>query len=168
MDKLYWTTITWRDWLVCLAATSKGVCYIGLGDDCWDALENWRSKQLPGYTPEEHPERLKPFASELLDYLNGRRRSFDLPIDLHGTVFRLVVWHELLKVPYGQTASYSEIAERIGKPSAVRAVATAIGSNPLLIVVPCHRIIGRTGKLSGYRDGIDKKERLLELERKIN
>ena len=88
-----------------------------------------------------------------------------MPIDLHGTPFQQIVWKALQEIPYGQTVSYSDIAERIEKPNAVRAVGTAIGANPVLIIVPCHRVIAKSGKLGGFRAGLEMKEQLLELER---
>ena len=86
-------------------------------------------------------------------------------MDLHGTPFQQSVWKALQEIPYGQTVSYSDIAERIEKPNAVRAVGTAIGANPVLIIVPCHRVIAKSGKLSGFRAGLEMKEQLLGLEK---
>ena len=86
-------------------------------------------------------------------------------MDLHGTPFQMAVWEALRKIPFGVTVSYTDIAERIGKPSSVRAVGTAIGANPVLITVPCHRVIAKSGKLTGYRGGLDMKEQLLGLEK---
>ena len=107
---------------------------------------------------------MKPYATELIDYLEGRRKEFTLPMDLHGTAFQQSVWKVLQEIPYGQTVSYTDIAELIQKPSAVRAVGTAIGANPVLITVPCHRVIAKSGKLTGYRGGLEMKELLLGLE----
>lgn len=98
-------------------------------------------------------------------YFKGELRSFDLPLALEGTAFQKSVWQELLKIPYGTTVSYREIARRIGKPKAVRAVGAANGRNPLPIVVPCHRVISSDGSLIGYGGGLQIKEFLLELER---
>lgn len=103
---------------------------------------------------------------QLQEYLEGKRKKFDIPIKLYGTEFQKKVWNELLKIPYGKTASYEEIAKRIGKPKACRAVGMANHNNPLLIVVPCHRVINRNKKLGGYALGLDIKRMLLEMERK--
>lgn len=101
---------------------------------------------------------------QLEAYFDGRLYRFDLPLDLHGSPFQLRVWNALLAVPYGETRSYRDIAASIGAPSAVRAVGAANGANPVAIVVPCHRIIGSGGKLTGYGGGLPLKKRLLELE----
>lgn len=103
---------------------------------------------------------------QLVQYFLGERRIFDFPFKMKGTEFQKKVWAELQKIPYGETRSYSEIAERIQNPKAVRAVGMANHRNPLAIVVPCHRVIGKNGSLTGYAGGIDKKRMLLELERK--
>ncbi len=101
---------------------------------------------------------------QLTEYFSGTLRDFDLPLDLQGTDFQLKVWRQLLTIPYGQTRSYSQIAQSIGLARAVRAVGAANGSNPIPIVVPCHRVIGSSGKLVGYGGGLPLKKRLLELE----
>lgn len=102
---------------------------------------------------------------QLGEYFSGQRTEFDLPVAGAGTEFRQRVWAELVKIPYGQTASYGEIASRLGMvPGASRAVGLANGSNPIPIVAPCHRVIGANGKLTGYAGGLDKKRILLELE----
>ena len=109
----------------------------------------------------------KPFAAarqQLLEYFAGERRHFDLPLHLDGTEFQMSVLHALQKIPYGETTSYADIAERIGRPKAVRAVGAANGRNPLPIIVPCHRVIGSHGDLTGFGGGLDTKEALLRLE----
>lgn len=103
--------------------------------------------------------------SQLTEYFEGRRRQFDLPLAPEGTPFQQRVWGALLDIPYGETISYGELASRIGRRSASRAVGLANGSNPLPIVIPCHRVIGANGKLTGYGGGLAIKERLLALER---
>ncbi len=109
----------------------------------------------------------KPFADamrQLEEYFDGDRRDFDLPLRLDGTDFQLQVLDELQKIPYGETTSYGDIAKRIGRPRASRAVGAANGRNPIPIVVPCHRVIGTSGDLTGFGGGIDTKEALLRLE----
>lgn len=103
-------------------------------------------------------------ARQLDEYFAGKRREFDVPLLLTGTEFQKAVWNELLKIPFGKTVSYGEIARRIGMPRAVRAVANANGANPMSIFVPCHRVIGSDRSLTGYGGGIETKRRLLELE----
>ncbi len=110
----------------------------------------------------------RPFADvirQLNAYFRGDLKTFDLPLAPEGTSFQQTVWRELLKIPYAATASYAEIAHRIGKPKATRAVGAANGRNPLPIIVPCHRVIGSDGRLTGYGGGLSIKEYLLALER---
>ena len=109
----------------------------------------------------------KPFATarqQLTEYFAGERREFDLPLKLNGTEFQMNVLHALQQIPYGETTSYADIAERIGRPKAVRAVGAANGRNPIPIIVPCHRVIGSHGDLTGFGGGLDTKEALLRLE----
>ena len=109
----------------------------------------------------------KPLAKarqQLEEYFAGARKDFDLPLKLNGTEFQVNVLKALLKIPYGETVSYGEIAKRIGKPRAMRAVGAANGRNPIPIVVPCHRVIGSSGDLTGFGGGLDTKEALLRLE----
>ena len=102
--------------------------------------------------------------AELHEYFAAKRRIFDIPLDMQGTDFQLEVWRKLVDIPYGETRSYAQIAASIGRPSAVRAVGAANGSNPVAIIVPCHRVIGAGGRLTGYGGGLPLKKRLLELE----
>src|SRR5437016_2281890 len=102
---------------------------------------------------------------ELRRYLAGERVQFTCPLDLHGTAFQVEVWEELYRIPYGKTYTYAEIAQAIGRPAAVRAVGAANGANPVAIIVPCHRVIGSDGSLTGYGGGLPAKEWLLALEK---
>jgi len=126
------------------------------------ALEFGRGKIPAGWVESE--EKIAPCARQLAEYFAGRRRRFHLPLDLHGTDFQKRCWQELLKIPYGETRSYADIARAIGNPLAVRAVGLANGQNPVAIIVPCHRVIGSDGSLTGYGGGLEVKRRLLELE----
>ena len=105
---------------------------------------------------------------QLQEYFLGQRKEFDLPINLKGTNFQIKVWQELQKIPYGEVISYSELAERINCPKAIRAVGGACGKNPILIIVPCHRVLGKNGNLTGFSGGINYKEKLLILEKTYN
>jgi methylated-DNA-[protein]-cysteine S-methyltransferase len=102
--------------------------------------------------------------TQLTQYFTGQRKSFDLELAMRGTEFQLAVWNELLRIPYGDTISYAELARRIGRPAAVRAVGAANGANPIPVIVPCHRVIGANGSLTGYGGGIERKQWLLALE----
>ena len=101
---------------------------------------------------------------QLKEYFAGKRQIFNLPIGLGGTDFQRKVWLAVGKIPFGQTTTYAKLAEQLGNPAAIRAVGTAIGANPLLIILPCHRIIGTNGQLTGYAGGLDRKRSLLDLE----
>ena len=107
---------------------------------------------------------LEDVAGQLGEYLAGVRRAFDVPIDLRGTEFQRRVWAQLLDIPYGQTASYGQVANAIGRPRAARAVGAANRQNPIAIIVPCHRVIGSDGRLIGYGGGLWRKEWLLKHE----
>ena len=107
---------------------------------------------------------LDRIAAQLRAYFAGKRRKFTLPLAPRGTEFQQRVWDELLRIPYGGTVSYGELAARVGNPAAQRAVARANATNPIAVVVPCHRVIGADGTLTGYGGGLDKKRQLLELE----
>ncbi len=106
--------------------------------------------------------------AEIGEFLQGRRRKFTVPLDLQGTEFQLQVWKALLRIPYGQTRSYGEIARAVGNPKAARAVGMANHCNPLAIVVPCHRVVASDGSLGGYGGGVEMKSRLLRLEASVN
>ena len=107
---------------------------------------------------------LEQAEKELQEYFDGKRKVFTVPLDLRGSEFELKVWNQLLKIPYGQVCSYSDIAKRIRKLQSVRAVGGANHNNPVAIIVPCHRVVGKNGSLTGYGGGMDKKRFLLELE----
>jgi methylated-DNA-[protein]-cysteine S-methyltransferase len=108
-----------------------------------------------------------PATEQLEAYFAGNLRDFDLPLVLRGTDFQQAVWRALARVPFGETVSYSDLATAIGRPRAVRAVGAANGRNPIPIVLPCHRVIGRDGRLTGYAGGLDVKEQLLDFERRV-
>ncbi len=119
----------------------------------------------PNYDKNETPLIKKTFL-ELEEYFNGQRKTFDLPLKLEGTDFQKKVWKELIKIPYGKTISYKELATSIGNEKACRAVGMANNKNKIMIVIPCHRVIGSNGDLTGYAGGLNIKQQLLELEAK--
>ncbi|MDO8767956.1 MAG: methylated-DNA--[protein]-cysteine S-methyltransferase [Burkholderiaceae bacterium] len=146
---------------LCLAATNRGLAGI------W--FEGQRhAPDRTGWTqlPDIRVHALLQAASEQLQaYFSGKLRQFDLPFDLRGgTDFQQTVWQALQRIPYGETTSYGALSQSIGKPLAVRAVGTAIGRNPISILVPCHRVLGADGSLTGYAGGLDRKMALLTLE----
>ena len=142
-----------------LAGDDQSLCLLGFPEG------SMRREPEPDWIFSE-----KPFADareQLTAYFSGERKSFDLKLNPGGTEFQLQVLQELQKIPYGTTTSYADIAKRIGRPKAVRAVGAANGRNPIPIIIPCHRVIGSSGKLTGYGGGLPLKHRLLELERPI-
>ena len=117
--------------------------------------------------PRDEVDAFVQAAKQLRAYFAGERQTFDLPLAPHGTEFQQSVWSELQRIPYGETTTYSKIAERIGRPAAVRAVGAANGANPIPIVIPCHRVIGASGSLTGFGGGLDVKRRLLAMEARL-
>jgi methylated-DNA-[protein]-cysteine S-methyltransferase len=162
--KIYWTLLVYEGWHLYLAGTSNGLCFIGSQNQPFEELSTWTGKHFPNRQLVQDDEKLKPYVSELIEYFQGKRKSFAAPLLYHGTPFQMAVWNALCEIPYGETKSYADIANQIQKPAAVRAVGAAIGANPVLISVPCHRVIGKSGKLTGYRGGLEMKTQLLKLE----
>ena len=149
-----------------LLASDAGLHWVGTPGASLDkgllwAKKHGRSEQAIRAT---HPV-LQQAKYELHRYFAGEKITFSTPLDLHGTAFQISVWHELCNIPYGETRSYGELALTIGRPNAPRAVGTANGANPIAIIVPCHRVIGSNGTLTGYGGGLPTKSWLLALER---
>ena len=117
---------------------------------------------------EEETELINKTYKELDEYFRGKRKTFDIPLKIEGTEFQKKVWNELLEIPYGETRSYLDIAKRVGNPKASRAVGMANYNNKIIIIIPCHRVIGSNKKLIGYAGGLDVKEKLLKLEQNCN
>jgi methylated-DNA-[protein]-cysteine S-methyltransferase len=124
----------------------------------------FNQKKSPADAVEKWTPFLRKVAQELKEYLSGKRKKFDVPLKFYGTDFQLSVWNALLTIPYGETRSYRDIAEQIGNAKACRAVGMANHWNPIAIVVPCHRVIGADGSLTGFGGGLTLKQQLLELE----
>jgi AraC family transcriptional regulator of adaptative response/methylated-DNA-[protein]-cysteine methyltransferase len=148
-----------------VARTARGVCAVTFGDDEKTLAENLRVEYENAVIARDDAD-LKEFVEAILANLRGANKTLDLPLDLQATAFQMRVWNELRKIPYGATVSYSDVAEKIGSKSAVRAVATACAANRVAILVPCHRVVGKGGQLSGYRWGVERKKAILERESK--
>ncbi len=146
-----------------VGATERGICAIKLASSTAHLKAALR-REYPSAKIVSDTKGLQRWASALLQYFQGQRSRLDPPVDIQGTAFQRRVWEELQKIPYGQTRSYSEIAQAIGRPKAVRAVARACAANPVLILIPCHRVIRKDGTLGGYSSGIARKRALLMLE----
>lgn len=161
---IYWSLLSYTDWTMYIAAIDEGLCFVGSQDESFEELEKWAIARYPKSDLIQNDDKLLPYKTELIYYLQGTLENFTIPVIFQGTPFQEAVWNALLDIPYGQIKSYSDIAQLILKPAAVRAVGAAIGANPILITVPCHRVVGKNGKLTGYRGGIEMKTRLLMLE----
>jgi O-6-methylguanine DNA methyltransferase len=148
-----------------LAATSQGLVRIAFPRERGLGFRGWLERHLPEASPVDWVPVLDKVATELEEYFSGRRTVFTVPLDLRGTPFQRAVWEELLRVPYGEVRSYGEVARVLGRPSAARAVGAAVGSNPVPVLVPCHRIIQKSGELGGFGGGLQAKRELLALER---
>jgi methylated-DNA-[protein]-cysteine S-methyltransferase len=140
-----------------LAATPGGLAL------AWFDGQAHRTETVDAPFNVTHPH-LSQAAHEFAEYFAGQRIVFNVPLDPQGTPFQQAVWRLLLKLPLGQLSTYGAIAEQLGKPSASRAVGAAVGRNPIGIIVPCHRVVGRNGSLTGYAGGLHRKEALLQLE----
>ncbi len=146
-----------------VAVTEKGIVRLALPTaEEQDRFWAWIARHYPEAKEEETGTAV--VRRELAEYFSGDRRAFSVPLDLRGTVFQRSVWDAVSQISYGQTATYAALASRIGRPKAVRAIGAANGANPIPIVIPCHRVIGTDGSLTGYAGGLLLKRRLLELE----
>jgi methylated-DNA-[protein]-cysteine S-methyltransferase len=144
---------------VLIARTEAGLA--GL----WFEAQKWHPEPIDAPECPDDPL-LQKAACQIADYFAGRRTQFDLPLDLHGSPFQRSVWQALCEIDNGSTRSYADIARHIGTPQAVRAVGAAVGRNPVSVIVPCHRVLGSNGSLTGYAGGLDRKRALLALEGK--
>jgi AraC family transcriptional regulator of adaptative response/methylated-DNA-[protein]-cysteine methyltransferase len=147
-----------------VAATPRGVCRVSLGDSA-ASLEADLAAEFPAARVRKDRAGLERWVTAILAYLEGSEPSLAVPLDIRATAFQRRVWQELQAIPYGETRSYADVARRIGRPTANRAVARACATNPAALIIPCHRVVREDGALGGYRWGIDRKSALLEQER---
>jgi AraC family transcriptional regulator of adaptative response/methylated-DNA-[protein]-cysteine methyltransferase len=153
--------------LVLVAATAQGICAIDFGDTA-EALKEDLHRRFPKAVFQDPDQEFAVMIARILDFLEDPRRGrLDLPLDVRGTAFQRRVWLALQEIPSGDIVSYTDIASRIGKPKAARAVAQACAANPMAVVIPCHRVVRGDGDLAGYRWGVERKRVLLERERKV-
>ena len=163
---LYWSSVASPRGACAILATEGGICWLGTPGAPLDTGLSWVQRKIDFASVSEDAsiEPLRQAVDQLGRYFAGERVPFTCALDLHGTPFQLNVWNALTRIPYGETRSYTEIAREIGHPSAVRAVGAANGANPVAIIVPCHRVIGSNGALTGYGGGLPTKAWLLALE----
>jgi AraC family transcriptional regulator of adaptative response/methylated-DNA-[protein]-cysteine methyltransferase len=148
-----------------LAGTERGICAVYLGDSD-GKLESELLVEFPAAEVRRDDDGLHAWVSELVNHLSGQQPHLDLPLDVRATAFQWRVWQELRAIPYGSTRSYGEIAQALGQPTAARAVARACATNPVSVVIPCHRVLREDGALGGYRWGLERKQALLDHEKK--
>ncbi len=163
-ENVYWARLDIANWELWLGATAQGLCSVGWQDWEYQTFASEIASRIPLANLIEDRQRLEPYAQELREYFVGQRKQFSFPLDLRGTPFQVAVWKGLASIPYGETRSYSEMALLVDKPRAVRAVGTANGANPIPVVLPCHRVIGKDGALRGFGGGLNLKEELLKIE----
>jgi len=158
-ERLYASVIGWEGWTFRVVSSQVGLRYVDLRNRLLEEL----ARSLNGHiVPDDrHNETV---LAQLREYLEGERQRFSVALDVRGTPFQKAVWDELLKIPYGETRAYADVAAAIDHPTATRAVGQAVGANPISIIIPCHRVIGKDGHLVGYGGGLPLKERLLALE----
>lgn len=145
-------------------AVREGICLLEFTSDRVQREIQDLAQRLHASVEDGMTDHLRRLAHELNDYFGGKLRHFTIPVVAPGTAFEEAVWQNLQEIPYGETISYTELAARVGKPSATRAVGSANGRNRVSIVIPCHRVVNANGKLGGYGGGLWRKQRLLELE----
>lgn len=150
--------------LLNIVVSDKGLCYVGFENKDLGKIVQRVKKFRPQARLEENEEKIAQYKTQLIEYLNGERKQFDVTFDFGGTPFQEAVWEALQAIPYGETCSYGDIAEKIGRPKAVRAVGSAIGANPISVIIPCHRVISKSGGLAGFGGGLSVKKKLLEIE----
>jgi O-6-methylguanine DNA methyltransferase len=158
-EKLYASTLSWEGWVFQVLSSASGVRWLDLHPTPLESLE---VKLAARIVPDDQQN--EQALSEIHAYLQGKLHEFTIPVDLRGTEFQRDVWEAIAKVQYGQTTSYGALAIEIGRPRATRAVGQATGANPVPIIIPCHRIVGSSGDLTGFAGGLPLKERLLALE----
>ncbi len=146
-----------------VAKTERGICSVTFGDKETELVENLKN-EFSAAEISEDKSGLNTAVKSILNLLDGKEKRFALPLDIQATAFQLQVWETLRKIPYGETRSYKQVAESIGKPSAVRAVARACATNPTALITPCHRVVRENGDLSGYRWGVERKREILAKE----
>ncbi len=159
----WWMGLSDLGWML-MAATRKGICWLAFGEEPGAMLEDLRAA-FPKARLSNNEDRLVDWFNRVRDFILLPRAALDLPLDVQGTAFQASVWKVLAKIPLGQTLSYSEVARRLGRDKAVRAVASACARNKLALLIPCHRVVAADGGLGGYRWGTERKAALLERER---
>jgi AraC family transcriptional regulator, regulatory protein of adaptative response / methylated-DNA-[protein]-cysteine methyltransferase len=162
LDIGWWMGLSDLGWML-IGATTRGICWLTFGNEPGAMLEELRGT-FPKARLFNDESRLYAWFEQVRDFVLLPREALDLPVDIQGTAFQSRVWKALRQIPLGNTASYSDVAQRMGEPSSVRAVASACAKNKVALLIPCHRVIASNGRLSGYRWGAERKQALLQRE----
>ena len=165
--EIRYTTVPTELGKLLVATTARGICSVQFGANA-EALVSDLQREFHAATIKQDRGSLQEIAAKLTGFVSGARVSLNVPLDIQGTAFQQMVWNALRKIPYGETRSYADVAKALGKPKAVRAVASACARNHAALIVPCHRVVQKSGKLAGYRWGIKRKAALLEKESSAN
>jgi AraC family transcriptional regulator of adaptative response/methylated-DNA-[protein]-cysteine methyltransferase len=150
--------------MVLLAATNQGVCAVQFGEDP-EVMARGLKTEFPGASLRRDDKTLEPLSRAVRAYLDGCEPDLNFPLDIRATAFQRKVWSVLRAIPYGETRTYGEVAQQLGEPRAVRAVAKACAANPVALAIPCHRVVHKDGRHSGYRWGTERKSKLLAIEK---
>jgi len=164
MPKLYVTRFASSIGELTIASSDRGLAYIGLPRANGRGFAGWCKRYASDYTIHEDPGPNAAAVAQMTEYLAGERETFDLPLDLRGTSFQLDVYRVVSEIPYGESLAYRDVAQRVGRAEAVRAVGAANGANPIPLVIPCHRVVASNGQLHGYAGGLELKGKLLAME----
>ena len=164
---IYHTVATCSMGRLLVAATDKGVCSVKLGNSDPE-LEEILLAEFPSANHQPDGGHLAIWTAEILSYLDGENNGLDLPLDIQATAFQQQVWQMLRTIPYGETRTYQQVAQSLGKDDSSRAVGTACGANPVALVIPCHRVLRKDGGLGGYRWGLERKQSLLAMEQAVD
>jgi O-6-methylguanine DNA methyltransferase len=151
-----------------VASSDLGLSYVALPRANGRGLAGWQQRHAPDSTLAKGFEPNREAIGQILEFLEGKRRDFDLDLDLRGTPFQVAVYRQVASIPFGESRSYADVAEQIGRPRAVRAVGAANGANPIPLVIPCHRVLASNGNLQGYAGGLDLKAKLLAMESAVS
>ena len=166
-ETIHWTEFETSVGTMRIAASARGVVYLELPLENGRGFRGWMKRHAPSATLVEAFEPNREYIAQVNQYLEGKRREFDIPLDVRGTEFQCAVYDELSRIGYGELRSYGDVARAVGRPSAVRAVGAANGANPIALIIPCHRVIASSGQLQGYGGGLELKAHLLAMEQSL-
>jgi O-6-methylguanine DNA methyltransferase len=166
-ETIHWSEFDTPVGTMRIASSERGVVYLELPRENGRGFRGWMKRHAPKAALVEAFEPNREYIAQVSQYLDGKRREFDLPIDMRATEFQCEVYDVLCSIEYGELRSYGDVARAVGRPKAVRAVGAANGSNPIALIVPCHRVIASNGQLHGYGGGLELKAHLLAMEQSL-